>query len=55
MGAGDNMGGLVYGVGICLSYTVHSKATQTDKQNTGKQKGRAAQRKSPLLTYHRTK
>ena len=52
-GVGDNMHGWAtvgHGVDICLSYnTAHSKnkkkkttTTTTDKQNTGRQRGRAA-------------
>ena len=51
-GVGDNMHGWAtvgHGVDICLSYnTAHSKKDKkkkkkkTDKQNTGRQRGRAA-------------
>ena len=47
-GGGDNMHGWAsvgHGVDICLSYNIaHSKKDKkkTDKQNTGRQRGRAA-------------
>ena len=48
-GVGDNMHGWAsvgHGVDICLSYNIaHSKKDKkkkTDKQNTGRQRGRAA-------------